>query len=139
MKTTLFGAMVAVYAVALLFSCCTLSAQSFDPRDISGDWDRMTPIQTFSNVPGSGRQTQEAPFNADGKARFDENKPSYGPRALIERNDPLQQCEPLGLVRNINTEITGPHSTFEIVQIPERVLQFFEYRHDWREIWLDGR
>jgi hypothetical protein len=48
-------------------------------------------------------------------------------------------CEPMGLVRNLNAEIIPPHNTFEIVQIAGRVLQFFEYRHDWREIWMDGR
>lgn len=31
------------------------------------------------------------------------------------------------------------HATWEIVQTPGRILQFFEYRHDWREIWMDGR
>ena len=47
--------------------------------------------------------------------------------------------EPLGLVRHLTTEIVEPHNTFEIVQAPGRILQFFEYRHDWREIWMDGR
>ena len=47
--------------------------------------------------------------------------------------------EPLGLVRHLNLEVGAPHSTLEIVQIKDRVLQFFEYRHDWREIWTDGR
>ena len=27
----------------------------------------------------------------------------------------------------------------KIVETPGRMLQIFEYRHDWREIWLDGR
>jgi hypothetical protein len=42
-------------------------------------------------------------------------------------------------VRNLVAEIVAPHATFEIVQLPGRMLQLFEYRHDWREIWLDGR
>ena len=57
----------------------------------------------------------------------------------MERNDPMGRCEPLGLVRNLNVEIIPPHSTFELVAAPGRLLQFFEYRHDWREIWMDGR
>ena len=57
----------------------------------------------------------------------------------MARNDPMGRCEPLGLVRNLVTEIVAPHATFEIVQTPTRIIQVFEYRHDWREIWLDGR
>ena len=40
---------------------------------------------------------------------------------------------------DLNTEIVAPHSTFEIVQVPGKLLQFFEYRHDWREVLTDGR
>ena len=65
--------------------------------------------------------------------------PGYGPRRSTRRNDPLGRCEPLGLPRHLNAEVIEPHNTFEIVQLPRRILQFFEYRHDWREIWMDGR
>ena len=119
----------------------SLSAQQkFDPRDLSGHWDRTSPIVSFSNVPGSGRgATVEAPFTSEGKKMNDANKPGYGPRRGTTRNDPLGRCEPLGLVRHLSTEIVEPHNTFEIVQLPTRIVQFFEYRHDWREIWMDGR
>ncbi len=70
---------------------------------------------------------------------YEANRPGYGPRRSTQRNDPLGRCEPLGLVRHLTTEIIEPHNTFEIVQAPGRLLQFFEYRHDWREIWMDGR
>jgi len=116
--------------------------RAFDPRDLGGHWDRMTPIVSFSNVPGASRQDPpgpEASFTEEGKALFDANMPSYGPRRQMQRNDPLGRCEPMGLPRNLNAEIIPPHSTFEIVQTPRRFLQFFEYRHDWREAWIDGR
>jgi hypothetical protein len=114
--------------------------QKFDPRDLSGHWDRTSPVVSFSNVPGSGRGAPlEAPFTPEGKKMNDANKPGYGPRRGTTRNDPLGRCEPLGLVRHLSTEIVEPHNTFEIVQLPNRILQFFEYRHDWREIWMDGR
>ena len=49
--------------------------ESFDPTDFSGDWDRVTSIVTYSNVPGSSRsasnqqiddvgEVEEAPFTA---------------------------------------------------------------------------
>ncbi len=147
-------------AIVTLCSSPTMLAQQpdvvFDPRDFSGDWDRITSISVFSNVPGATAygnsviavgdpdltadpSTQEAPFTAEGKVRYDANMPGYGPRSEFRRNDPLGRCEPMGLVRNLNVEIIPPHLTFEIVQTPGRIFQFFEYRHDWREIWMDGR
>jgi hypothetical protein len=129
--------------VALLCWAGTAAAQNgaVDPRDLSGHWDRMTPVQSFSNVPTApGRPGIEAPLTAAGRARWEQNRPGYGPRATAEsRNDPLTRCEPLGLVRNLTTEIVAPHSTFEIVQLPGRMLQLFEYHHDRREVWADGR
>jgi hypothetical protein len=123
---------------------------AFDPQDFSGDWDRDTRIVTFSNVPGSSRAPNnqqiddvgpvvEAAFTRAGKSVYDTNLPGYGPRARMERNDPLGRCEPMGIPRNLAAEILVPHNTLEIVQLPDRIIQFFEYRHDWREIWMDGR
>ena len=123
-----------------------LSAQpDIDLRDFSGHWDRSSGIESFANTPGGTRRgveqpgSREAPFTEAGRAAFAANKPGYGPRRAMVRNDPMGRCEPLGLVRHLVTEIVAPHATFEIVQTPTRLLQFFEYRHDWREIWMDGR
>ena len=131
---TIFAAVAAAQAPA--------SAQV--SRDLSGHWDRTSTIESFANTPGGTRNnaqpgSREAPVTPAGRAAFDANKPGYGPRRAMQRNDPMGRCEPLGLVRNLVTEIVAPHATFEIVQTPTRIAQFFEYRHDWREIWLDGR
>ena len=135
-------------AIAGLIVFAGASAQDgsddFDPRDLSGHWDRISPIESFGDVPGGTRDGSNAGdgeprFTDAGRARFDANKPGYGPRRQMERNDPMGRCEPLGLPRHLNTEIVAPHATFEIVQLPGRFLQVFEYRHDWREAWLDGR
>ncbi len=131
--------------VALLIPASSFaqSEQPFDPRDLSAHWDRVTQIESFANTPGSERQgrndSREAPFTPEGRALFDANLPGYGPRRQMQRNDPIGRCEPMGLPRNLNAEIVAPHATFEIVQLEGRILQFFEYRHDWREIWMDGR
>ena len=132
---------------AAIVLCAALSAvsarQAFNPRDVAGHWDRVSPIVSFANVPtGAARENpgaQEAPFTPEGRRRYEANKPGYGPRRSTQRNDPLGRCEPLGLVRHLTAEIIEPHNTFEIVQTPTRILQLFEYRHDWREIWMDGR
>jgi hypothetical protein len=117
--------------------------QSLNPRDLSGHWDRVSPIVSFANVPtGAAREdpaAEDPPMTPEGRRRYDANKPGYGPRRSTQRNDPLGRCEPLGLVRHLTAEIVEPHNTFEIVQTATRILQLFEYRHDWREIWMDGR
>jgi hypothetical protein len=146
-STTRLVAIAGAFAAgvaALTMTNAAFAQSGFDPRDFSGHWDRSSPIESFSNTPGGTRGvdypgSREAPLTAEGRARFEANRPGYGPRRQLERNDPMGRCEPLGLVRNLNVEIVAPHSTFEIVQTPRRVLQFFEYRHDWREIWMDGR
>src|SRR5688500_20282863 len=64
-----------------VFVAALSAQQKFDPRDLSGHWDRTSPIVSFSNVPGSGRgATLEAPFTPEGKKMNDANKPGYGPR-----------------------------------------------------------
>ena len=130
-------------AVVLIATSHAAHAQH-DARDLSGHWDRSSPLESFANTPGGTRDnaqpgSREAPFTAAGRAAFAANKPGYGPRRAMQRNDPMGRCEPLGLVRNLVAEIVAPHATFEIVQMPTRIVQFFEYRHDWREVWLDGR
>jgi len=128
-----------------LATAAPLAAQpAFDAHDLAGHWDRVSPIESFASTPGGtrgvdGPGAREAPFTPAGRAAFDANRPGYGPRRALERNDPMGRCEPLGLVRNLTTEIVAPHATFEIVETPSRIVQVFEYRHDWREIWLDGR
>ena len=131
-----------VFIGALAAAALNVTAQP--ARDLSGHWDRSSPVESFANTPGGTRDnaqpgSREAPFTAAGRAAFDANKPGYGPRRAMARNDPMGRCEPLGLVRNLVAEIVAPHATFEIVQTPTRIVQIFEYRHDWREIWLDGR
>lgn len=130
-----------LFAVALSINGQVRAQTDFDPHDLDGHWDRATPGVAFGRTPGNvrGADVQEAPFTAAGQELFDANLPGYGPRRQMQRNDPLGRCEPMGLPRQLNTEIVAPHSTFEFVAAPGRLLQFFEYRHDWREIWMDGR
>ena len=133
---------VTIVIAAAVIGAFHVDAQT--ARDLSGHWDRSSPLESFANTPGGTRDnaqpgSREAPFTPAGRAAFDANKPGYGPRRAMARNDPMGRCEPLGLVRNLVAEIVAPHATFEMVQTPTRIVQFFEYRHDWREIWLDGR
>src|SRR5262249_27591197 len=106
-------------------------AADFDPHDLSGHWNRTSRFHTFSNVysgQGPTQGTAEAPFTPAGKAKFETNKPGYGPRATPPAfgNDPMGTCDPLGIPRLLNTEVISPHQTMEIVQVPGRMIQFFE-------------
>jgi hypothetical protein len=135
------GVFSAILLAIMAAPIAEAAQQSFDPRDFSGYWHRKSRLVTFSNVPTGPNDTKnpEAPFTVEGKKRFDANKPGYGPRVTMQRNDPIGRCEPMGLIRNLNAEITEPHPTFRIAQTPGRIIQFFEYRHDWREIWMEGQ
>src|SRR5437870_6004075 len=106
-------------------------APPHDPHDLSGVWTKTWRTLTLSeDVP---------PMTSWGKAQFDSNKPSYGPRAVPPAlgNDPTGSCDPLGLVRNLVLEVSV--YPMEIVQTPTRMFQFFEWAHSYREVWTDGR
>jgi len=97
-----------------------------DPHDLQGIW-RGNP-QSLSNTP--------PPMTAWGKQQLDSHIPSYGPRAVppVQGNDPTGKCDPLGYPR-----ILFFGRPFEFIQLPNRVLQFFEWGRVLREIWTDGR
>ena len=54
-------------------------------------------------------------------------------------NDPQMTCDPMGVPRVLNAQVKGPHVTMEITMTSDRMLQFFQWHHHWREIWLDDR
>jgi len=75
-----------------------------------------------------------------GKAKFDSYKPSGGPRGVPGGlgNDPLGNCDPLGIPRIITAHPSG-ENRIQLLQTPGRMLEFIEYTHIWRDIWTDGR
>jgi len=78
------------------------------------------------------------PMTDWGKAKFEANKVSYGPRAVEPElnNDPVSQCEPLGYPRDLWEANLRP---FEFIQTPDRILQHMQYHDVWRTIWTDAR
>jgi hypothetical protein len=101
-----------------------------DAHDLSGVWTRSG---------GGGSLGNEVKMTPAGEAKFMGNKPSFGPRMVPPAlgNDPMGKCDPLGLVRNIQLEVAG--RSFEFAQMQDRVIQFFEWAHQYRVIWTDGR
>lgn len=97
------------------------------PRDLSGLWGLG--VNGFNLD-----QRAVPPMTPEGQARYDANRPGLGPRGVPLGNDPMMVCDPLGYPR-LFTYNYG----MEFVEAPGRMLQFFEWGHTWRTIWMDGR
>jgi hypothetical protein len=105
-------------------------------HDLSGVWMQY-PEGPAPGVPGMNAIDQRfrPPFTPWGQARFDAARPMQGSTAVAgQENAPTLHCDPDGPPRVLN--LPNP---FEIIQIPGRVLMFFELGHVWRTIWTDGR
>jgi hypothetical protein len=105
-------------------------------HDLSGVWMQY-PDGNVPGVPGMNAVDERTrpPLTPWGKEKFDAAKPLVGPRAVPGlENNPELRCEPDGPPKLLN--LPNP---FEIVQIPGRVLMFFELGHIWRTVWTDGR
>src|SRR5579872_6607657 len=83
------------------------NAKPFDPHDLSGVWSMPTKgyeAHALTSKPDPtvldlGKQSAlPPPMTAWGKAKFDANKPGYGPRAVPNGtgNNPISICDPLG-------------------------------------------
>jgi hypothetical protein len=128
---------------AILFFSPKLYSQTNQPsatpvrsHDLSGVWMQY-PDGDVPGVPGMNAVDDRTrpPLTAWGKEKFDAARPLVGPRAVPgEENNPALRCDPDGPPKLLN--LPNP---FEMVQIPGRVLMFFELGHIWREIWTDGR
>src|SRR5262249_60106343 len=55
------------------------------------------------------------------------------------RNDPMGTCDPLGIPRNLNAEVVSSHNWWELMLERDRMIQFFEWHHEYRVVYTDGR
>lgn len=99
-------------------------------RDLSGLWHYQStgasePVAPDRLIPS---------MTAWGQEKFDAERPGYGPRRAPGGNDPILQCDPTGFPR-----VMFLNTPFEFVQLPGRLIQFFENDHEYRTIWMDGR
>ena len=101
----------------------------FDPHDLSGIWRFGGNFFSNNNAP------QMTPA---GKAKYDANIPGLGGvegRNKPLGNDPMMICDPLGFPRVLSF---GAYP-MEMVQLPGRIIQFFDFFYTHRTIWTDGR
>ena len=98
----------------------------FDARDLSGVWGNN----------GMELNVVVPPFTAKGKELYDATRAEETPGGLAVSNskDGMLICDPLGYPRSF-----AYNYGFQFVVLPDRVLQFFELGHTWRDIWTDGR
>src|ERR1700722_10378630 len=114
----------------------TQDAAASVSHDLSGVW---MPYPDTDVPPGTGKnaidQSTRPPLTPWGQGKFDASRPLLGPRAIPgEENSPSLKCDPDGPPKLLNHP-----NPFEIVQMPGRVLMFFEEQHIWRNVWADGR
>jgi hypothetical protein len=93
-------------------------------RDLTGAW--AGPIfATINPIP---------PLTPLGEELSKANKNAID-HSILESNDPLKTCDPLGFPRFILHETRG----IMFAAMPDRVLQMSQYNRSWREIFTDGR
>jgi hypothetical protein len=121
---------LSVFALAAL----TLTAAEAQPPDLSGVWQRSGGRGGRDAV--SQWSSGDLPFTAAGREHLNSNKPGKGPRAVPPAfgNDPMGGANPPGLYRTLVY-----NRPFEIIQVPGKVVQLFEWDRIHRIIWTDGR
>jgi hypothetical protein len=107
--------------------------------DFSGVWE--------GHMPASARKWAGYAFTGDipemtpwGKAQYEKSKPSWGPRAVVDSTDMVNPttgneigCFPTGVPR-----IYVHPFPMEILQVPGRVVELFEFNHFVRQIYTTG-
>ncbi len=116
------------------------AAKSASPApNISGVWNvRGSPATRYLSYSFS---KDDPPMTPWAEERFKATKPSFGPRAVEDSNDPVNPttlsavgCFPPGMPRMYLQPFP-----MEIIQVPGRVIMLFEFNHFIRQIFTDGR
>jgi hypothetical protein len=95
--------------------------------DLSGVWIRQPAGNGFGDTP-------PPPMTPWALERFAAHKPTVGPKAALDANDPTLDCAAPGV-----PYILAVPTPFEFVHAPGQVIQLFEYNHFVRRIHTDGR
>ena len=95
----------------------------FDPHDLSGIW---TLVRNDHSIGGTAPALTPAGVAAM-KGRIQDRNGVIG-------NAPWYTCNPMGFPRLLNDD-----EPMELITLNNRILQFFQWEHTLREMWLDGR
>jgi hypothetical protein len=107
--------------------------------DFSGVWEGHMPpsARKWAGYSFTGEIPEMTPW---GKAQYEMTKPSWGPRAVVDSTDMVNPttgneigCFPTGVPR-----IYVHPFPMEILQVPGRVVELFEFNHFVRQIYTTG-
>jgi hypothetical protein len=107
--------------------------------DFSGVWEGHMPpsARKYAGYSFTGVVPEMTPW---GRAQYEQTKPSWGERAVVDSTDLVNPttgneigCFPTGVPR-----IYVHPFPMEIIQIPGRVVQLFEFNHFVRQIYTTG-
>jgi hypothetical protein len=111
----------------------------FDPRDFSGIWEiggasafQGFGLATRPELTPRAMEIMRDRIPSPGAARFHPLAPEV-PFAHLS-NDPDYQCNPQGFPK-----LLIDAEPLEMIMLPDRMLQIFQWEHRIRYIWLDGR
>jgi hypothetical protein len=104
----------------------------FDLHDLSGIWWGHNARGVNSSLSSTA-----PPMTPWAQERYNAAKPGLGrsSRAQPLGNDPMMICDPMGFPRIM----FWTNYPYEIVQLPNRTLVFFDWFYTYRTIWTDGR
>jgi hypothetical protein len=128
-------AVVLCVLTAFATSASTQSAAQAKPGSPSSDSHDLSGVYILHQKAGFSLSATPPAMTAWGQAKYDAAKPGIGKRAQPLGNDPMMICDPAGYPRVI---LYNDYPS-EIIQIPGRIIQFFDYFNAHRIIWTDGR
>ena len=102
--------------------------------DLSGIWSRRAGATGPDFL--SNSKKPEPLMTPWAEAEYKKVRESYTSTPTGYLNDPVFNCMPPGVPRIYSIDFEG---IMEIIQLPGRVLQIFEFDHYVRQIYTDGR
>lgn len=106
---------------------------TLNPRDLSGVWLRQGQQRLSDGPPPRMTPAGDKAFRSSIVSVPNEIQKDNIPP--IKGNDPIMRCDPWGFPR-VLWDFAAP---MEMAHLPNRIVQFFEWTHVWRDIWMDGR
>lgn len=105
------------------------------PADFTGVWyPSSVNLFNFVWTDAHGQVLKELPLTPWGQEKRKEHHPIGGEYTALTSNDPNFACLPPGM------PMMYTHAfPMEILEVPGRVIMFFEYGHYVRQIFTDGR
>jgi hypothetical protein len=110
----------------------TAPVVQYNARDLTGVWLRGGAQALSDGPPPKMTSSGRALFEKSIVAVNNELRAAVAP---ILGNDPIMRCDPWGFPR-VLWDFNAP---MEMAHLPNRIVQFFEWTHVWRDIWVDGR